>query len=624
MNILLDPLKTRLPSLKSRRQDGIPRISFELALFCLFSLLLSLVGCKNSQSGPDPASIVIRNRLAAGGTTSPFLVRADSIGSCELLHAFYQKRSYRPAWSASKQILPDVDSLVGMIRDAEREGLRPLDYHLATLESVLLELGDSAELKGSLDPFKRADLDILLTDAYLLFASHLSEGCIDRDTLRMRWNASTTSVRHDSLLERSLDSHTLAHDLRQLLPPHPLYTDLRDLLASFRMITKRGGWGKVASGPPMKGGDVGSRIFALKGRLRVSGDLVPRSGAGGDEFDSTLVDAVRAFQKRLGLEPTGIADSSTIAAMNVPVEKRIEQIRVNLDRWRSAPHDLGQNSIRINIPDFRLSVFENGKEVETMKVVLGLPNWQTPVFSAELTQVLFNSHWMAPEDIVEKEMINYMKADSNYLRSNNMSLWRMVRDSLVQIDPRTVDWPSMNEKTVDFRLRQEAGPQNIMGQVKFLMPNRYNIYLHDTPYRDDFRKMNRMFSHGCIRLERPSDLAEFVLRQFPHWARERIDTVIARNTEQTVLLKKPIPVHILYYTVWREKDGSIQFRDDHYGLDRRLAWALQAGQMKMSAPPDTVRSKAPAARTANYQSPIRSLRGITGMPPTNPLVYVRF
>jgi murein L,D-transpeptidase YcbB/YkuD len=382
-------------------------------------------------------------------------------------------------------------------------------------------------------------------------------------------------------LDRSLENHSISQDLHQLLPEHPLYSDLKELLATYRIMAARGKWGVVPAGSVLKGGDAGMRVFALKNRLRVSGDLLSRSGAGGDEYDSTLADAVRAFQRRHGLEPGGRADSVTIAALNVPLERRIEQIKINLERWRWMPHKLGRSYIRINIPDFRLFVIEQGREVESMKAVLGLADWQTPVFSAALTQVLLNSHWMAPEDIVEKELINYMKADSNYLRNNNMTLWREVRDSFVQVDPRTIDWPAMNDKTIDFRLRQEPGPQNIMGQIKFLIPNRFNIYLHDTPYREDFPKTNRMFSHGCIRLERPADLAEYVLKEAPPWTREKIDTVITRNLEQTIVLKKPIPVHILYYTAWKAIDGSVQFREDCYGLDRRLGWALQTAPSRV-------------------------------------------
>jgi L,D-transpeptidase YcbB len=570
--------------MKNSTHLGFRHGSLRMALFCTVVTLLTFAGCTGSQSPHDPASLEIQSRITAGGMLPPVRVQSDSAYSYNSLLSFYKERAFRPAWSTPKNILPDADSVVALIRNADREGLRPLDYHLVALESTIMALNDGSASDGVLDPAKRAELDILLTDAWLLYASHSFEGCVDRDSLRLRWSATGTKMAYDSLLKRSLDDRMTAENLRKLVPQHPMYSELRDLLASYRVMAHRGRWGTVPPGPALKGGDAGSRVFALKGRLRVSGDLVSRSGAGGDEYDSTLVDAVRAFQRRHLLGPSGIADSSTIATMNVPIEKRIEQIKINLERWRWMPHELGRKTIVVNIPDFRLSVFEEGKVVETMKVVLGLATWQTPVFSAQLTQVLLNSHWMAPEDIVEKELINYMKADSNYLKSNNMTLWREVHDSLVQVDPRTIDWPSMNEKNIDFRLRQDPGPQNIMGQIKFLIPNKYSVYLHDTPYREDFQKTVRTCSHGCIRLEKPADLAEYVLKEFPQWSRERIDTVIAHNTEQSLVLRKPIPVHVVYCTVWREKDGSIQFREDCYGLDRRLGSALQAAQSKPISP----------------------------------------
>ncbi len=554
----------------------IVKCSAQVAPLLMFVFLFLCAGCGRTQLPPDPASVEIQNRMRGEGIAQLVSVPGDSIYSFDLVHSFYEGRAFRPAWSTPSGVLPDADSLIAAIKGADREGLRPSTYHLSALETILLDLRKKEGTQESPAPSKRADLDLLLTDSYLLYASHLSKGCIDRDSLRMRWALSRNDRKYDSLLERSLGTQGISESLRQLLPQHPLYADLKELLASYGQMSKRGRWGTVPAGPALKGGDVGTRVFALKGRLRASGDLFSRSGAGGDEYDSSLVDAVRAFQKRHGLDPSGIADSLTIEELNVPLEKRIEQIKVNLERWRWMPHRLGHSYIRINIPDFRLFVIENGREVESMKVVLGLPSWQTPVFSAEMTQILFNSHWMAPEDIVEKELINYMKADSNYLRSNNMTLWREVHDSLVQVDPRTIDWPSMNEKTIDFRLRQDGGPQNIMGQIKFLIPNRFNVYLHDTPYREDFPKTNRMFSHGCIRLERPLDLAEYALRDFPQWTKEKIDTVIARNGEQSIFLRKPVLVHVLYYTVWREKDGSVQFREDFYGLDRRIASAFAA------------------------------------------------
>ena len=324
----------------------------------------------------------------------------------------------------------------------------------------------------------------------------------------------------------------------------------------------------------MKGGEKGKRVLALRNRLWASGDLSARTGWNSDEYDSTLADGMRMFQRRHGLELSGFADSATIAALNVPVRHRIEQIKVNLERWRWMPHVLGAKNVVVNIPDFRLVVDEKSKQVLSMRVVLGLPEWQTPVFSTTMSHVLFNVHWIAPDDILSKELINYMQADSCYLRNNNMSLWRRNGDSLQQIDPGTINIKAMDPKDIDFFLRQEAGPQNIMGQVKFLIPNPHSIYLHDTPYREDFPKIVRMFSHGCIRLEKPLDLAEYVLREFPTWDRERIDTVVARRSELTFLLKHPIPVHVVYCTAWKERDGFVQFRPDYYGLDHRLGAVL--------------------------------------------------
>ncbi|MDP2886239.1 MAG: L,D-transpeptidase family protein [Ignavibacteria bacterium] len=539
-----------------------------------FVLMCALIGCTESQPPPDPASLEIQNRILSVGIPRRVVIRGDSIYSFELIRTFYEGRSYRPAWSAPNGILPDADSLVDAIKGADREGLRPQEYHLAALESILMESGRPRQGQEGLNPSTRADLDLLLTDAFLLYASHLSEGRIDPDSLQVRWFIGKNDLQLDTLLEQSLQSRRIKESIQALVPRHSLYSDLRELLSSFNVMARRGRWGTVPAGPSLKGGDIGRRVFALKNRLWFSGELVSRSGAGSDEFDSTLADAVRGFQKRHGLEASGVADSASIVALNVPLEDRIEQIKINMERWRWMPHTLGRRHMRVNIPDFKLTVSEDGREVMSMKLVLGLPDWQTPVFSSAMNQVLFNWHWLAPKDIVKKELINYMKADSNYLRSNEMSLWRQSGDSLVKINLRPDEIALIQPKDIDFRLRQEGGPQNIMGQVKFLIPNEHSVYLHDTPYRDDFAKSVRMLSHGCIRLEKPFDLAEYVLREFPDWRREKIDTVVAHKTGHSIYLKNPIPVHITYCTVWKERDGSVQFRVDCYGLDRRLGAAL--------------------------------------------------
>ena len=533
-------------------------------------LLLSLSGCGEKAKVTDPAARELQRRLADAWTHAKIQVWQDSLLSPSPVRIFYENRQFRPAWSVEKNLLPDADSLLAAINDSDREGLEPHDYHLDAIDSALAEVKRSYTGREPIDRLLRADLDLLLTDAFLLLACHLDEGKIDRDSLQVRQTVWQKGSTYDSLLAASLETHTIRTHLHALLPQHAMYDGLKEMLASFTALAKKGGWGNVPPGDTMRGGNSGKRVLALRNRLWASGDLHARTGWNSDEFDSTLVDGLRLFQRRHGLEPSGIADSATVAVLNVPVQKRIGQIKVNLERWRWMPHDLGRKHIRVNIPDFRLVVEEEDKQAMTMKVVLGLPEWQTPLFSTAMSHVLFNVHWIAPDDILSKELINYMKADSNYLRSNNMTLWRRIGDSLQQIDPGTIDIKAMDPKDIDFFLRQEAGPQNIMGQVKFLVPNKYSIYLHDTPYREDFPKNVRMFSHGCIRLEKPLDLAEYILREFPAWDRERIDTVVTRLTEQTIVLKRQVPVHVLYCTAWKEKDGSAQFRQDYYGLDWRL------------------------------------------------------
>jgi murein L,D-transpeptidase YcbB/YkuD len=248
-----------------------------------------------------------------------------------------------------------------------------------------------------------------------------------------------------------------------------------------------------------------------------------------------------------------------------------------MERWRWLPHKLGRKYVRVNVADFKLTAMEEDREVLSMKVVVGNPDWQTPVFRADMTQVLFNDYWIAPYNILATELINCMKADSNYLRNNEMVLLRESGDSLQEVDPHTINFAELNPKDIDFRLRQGPGPNNIMGQVKVLLPNKYEVFLHDTPYREDFAKNVRMYSHGCIRLERPFDFAEYILKDYLGWTKDTILAVVHRIERRTINLKDPIPVYVLYCTAWKDKDGTIQFREDYYGKDRRLSAALLEG-----------------------------------------------
>jgi murein L,D-transpeptidase YcbB/YkuD len=247
---------------------------------------------------------------------------------------------------------------------------------------------------------------------------------------------------------------------------------------------------------------------------------------------------------------------------------------------------LSRKYVAVNVADFRLTAVENGRAVLSMRVVVGNPDWQTPVFSSNLTQVLFNDYWVAPHSILETELINYMKADSEYLRRNKMVLLRQLGDTFQVIDPRSIHLATLEPNDIDFTLRQDPGPENIMGQVKFLLPNKYGVFLHDTPYREDFAKSIRMYSHGCIRLERPYEFAEYLLKDYPGWTKDTILAVVQRVERRTINLREPVRIDVLYCTAWQEEDGTIEFREDYYGRDKRLTEALLQGPRAMSAQPE--------------------------------------
>ena len=516
----------------------------------------------------------IRNRIGAADVRARGFVDRERIHASDELASFYECRGYRPAWSSDIGLLARADSLVRAIREADREGLRPDDYHLAALEAAKGEIESNRGDKGSSPASRLADLDIMLTDAFATYASHLAHGKVDPETLRPSWVPVQRGLDYDKILEGALSSGKVRESLRALLPSHPSYSDLRQLLMSFEILARKGGWKTIPNGPTMKRNDRGKRVIALRIRLAASADLASARPNSVEIFDSSLENALRQFQKRHGLEVKGIADSATIAELNVPVEKRIEQIKANMERWRWLPRDLGHRYIQVNVSDGMLALVENGREVMRMKIVFGIKDWPTPLFSSEMTHVIFNPAWVAPRHILAAELSNYIKADSNYLPGNKMKILRREGDEEKEIDPKTVKWPDVRPEDIDFTLRQEPGPLNILGRVKFIVPNKYDVYLHDTPYKEDFAKLFRTFSHGCIRLEKPFDLAEYLLRDVPGWTRQRMDTVIARIEERTVSLKEPVPVHVVYFSTWKARDGSDEFRQDIYGLDERVNAAL--------------------------------------------------
>jgi murein L,D-transpeptidase YcbB/YkuD len=335
----------------------------------------------------------------------------------------------------------------------------------------------------------------------------------------------------------------------------------------------------VSKGPTLDPGTTDPRVARVRARLRDSSDAEERrlaaAGAGAPEFyDADLEAAVIRFQHRHGLDQDGRVGPKTVAALNVPIGERIRQMLLNLERRRWMPDDRGARYVFVNLADFELKVVHEPKTVFDTRVVVGAPYHRTPVFSAEMTYIEINPYWNVPPSIARNELLPQIKEDPGYLAANGFELLTDWNDGAAPIDPWSVDWLRIAPQDFAWRLRQRPGEGNALGGIKFMFPNRFNVYLHDTPARHLFEQAERSFSHGCIRVEGPEAFGAVVLAGQDGWPLERIHAAIESGERMIVTLEEPLPVHIAYLTAWVNKDGSVHFRNDVYGRDATLAAAL--------------------------------------------------
>ncbi|MGB3863487.1 MAG: L,D-transpeptidase family protein [Candidatus Aminicenantaceae bacterium] len=491
-----------------------------------------------------------------------------------MLPLFYTRRIFRGAWVDDKGLMPQVTECVDAILKADLEGLDPKDYHLEKIKELFGKINQSQKERKSLDPRVLADIDLLLTDAFLIYGSHLLSGRVNPEIIDSEWVANRRGTDLALMLESALESYQIAKTLNSLIPPQPGYSRLRNALSQYREIAMKGGWSEVPDGPKMQIGDRGERVQALRNRLIATGDFSLLKRSIDDLFDSELEEAVRKFQHRNGLDMDGIVGAATIVALNVPIEDRINQIRVNMERWRWLSEDLGHRYIIVNIADFTLDVFENNRSVMTMRVVVGTKYRRTPVFSAKMTYLVLCPYWHIPRKIALQYKIPSILKDIDYFDQQKIKVLDGWGAETKEIDPKTIDWTNVASGNFSFRFRQDPGPLNALGRVKFMFPNKFDVYLHDTPSRELFAKSARTFSSGCIRIEKPIELAEYLLRHDPNWTLEHIHNAIKTNREQTVILPEPFDVHLLYWTTWVDDEGSIHSRNDIYKRDERLIRAL--------------------------------------------------
>lgn len=487
-----------------------------------------------------------------------------------LVQQVYRDREHRPIWLRGSRPAGRARELVRAICRSGEEGLRPADYDLAGLRTALQRL---AQTKRP-DPAVLASLDLRLTAMMLGFGTDLLSGRLDPRAVDDGWYLTTRRSSVDSTLRAALKDDDSPDMLEKLRPKQREYAELVDALDQYRDILRQGGWGTVPAGPPLQRGERGDRVAALRRRLHATGDLASEKAS--DVFDGDVAGAVARFRVRHGLSADSIADQPTIGAMNVPVEDRIRQIEVNLDRYRWLPAEFSRRYILVNIPDFRLYAYDGGKPKLEQRVIVG-DQYQsaTPVFADSMTYLVFRPEWNVPSSILVRELLPRLQDDDHFdLAARGLE----VVDSAGRVvkAPSEIDWHDLDTADLPYRIRQKPGPANALGRVKFMFPNRFNIYLHDTPSRQLFERERRTLSHGCVRVEDPVGLAQFVLDGQKGWNDRTIEQALNDSAEgnRVVSLERPLPVYLLYLTAF-VRDRQVHFRNDPYGKDRRAMARLE-------------------------------------------------
>ena len=380
------------------------------------------------------------------------------------------------------------------------------------------------------------------------------------------------SLDANQILTAAADAVDLQAMIDTLAPSDPYYQGLRQTLARYRAIAEAGGWPPLPDGPKLVPGESDSRVPILRRHLEITGDLSKTSAAPSSKlYDEELRQAVRRFQERHGLQADGVIGASVRELLNVPVDVRIHNILVNLERARWLPDELGDPYVLVNMAAFNLEVVKAGEAVLDSRVVVGRPVRSTPVFSDEISYIEFNPYWHVPRTILIKDKLPILRSNPASLTAQKI---RVVAPGGAVVDPTTIDWSSVSSANFPYSLRQDPGERNALGRIKFMFPNPFDVYLHDTPSRSLFRRSQRAFSSGCIRVEKPAELAEFLLRGNEGWTRGRIEQAIASRKNRAVTLATPVPVHLVYFTAWLDREGRVQFRNDLYNRDAQLVATL--------------------------------------------------
>jgi murein L,D-transpeptidase YcbB/YkuD len=539
-----------------RRRHGI------VAPLVLVVMALTAAGCVGRRPAA-PTRDVTESRFAPSiaavlATSEPSGVEGEAIDVATLRRVYAERRN-APVWiDESGAVDERAEAIAAVLEDAASDGLDPGDYHAAAIRRRL----------ATPAPGDAVALELLLSDGAIRYAVHQASGVRPPSTRDPEAWIGRGDPNAGAIVREIAETPDAGERLRAFAPAQEPYRRLRDALAQHRRIESEGGWPTVPEGV-LRPGVTSPAVAALRQRLVISRDL--EDGADpSHRYDEALATAVRRFQWRHGIGPDGVVGERTIAALNVPVERRVADIVANMERRRWLGWKIDERYVKVNVPDYSLELVQSGSAGLRMPVVVGRTDWRTPVLSSEIRHIIFNPSWLVPPSITKKEILPKARADGHYLKR-----FVVRREGL----------------------RQPPGPQNPLGRVKFVMPNPLGIYLHDTPSRGGFARSKRALSHGCIRLRDPLDLADALLAGQDGWSDERRKQILSTWRTTSIGLANAMPIYVLYETAWIDELGTLQFRDDVYERDQVLRQQMtDAGRAPL------------ATRSSERRSPARAVK----------------
>ena len=511
----------------------------------------------------DNVALAIQSTLAPLSTAFPPLLtsaRYKRIDVSRVVLDFYAHRNFRAAWANDN----DVAQLVSSLNATQADGLNPADFHIDELlrsrPSMLAEQATPEQL---------AAFDIAATHTFLTALLQLRRGKVDPSRLDIHWNFDPAGVdpREDmNHFFTALDSHDVAKAFAEAPPQEAVYVGLRQALAQLRKVREAGGWPKVADGHSLKPGMDEPAVAQLRSRLVAGGFLEPRF-AHGTKYDGAVTAAVKKYQTEQYLGADGMAGATTLGALNVSVDTRIDQVRVNMERARWLLYKLQGTFVIVDIAGYKVAMYRDGQPIWRSRVQVGKPYRNTPIFQAEITYITFNPTWTVPPTILKEDVLPKILKNPGYLDANRI---KVIDRAGAMVDPSTVDWTRPN----GFSLRQDAGPDSSLGQVVIRFPNDYAIYLHDTPHRELFAKTVRATSSGCIRVENPLQLVELLFNDPVRWNSAGIQKQLSNGRTENIRLPVKVPVLLAYWTVDLNSDGRVTFKPDVYDYDSTVLRSL--------------------------------------------------